>query len=131
MKLRLLRADDQLILKEGVDSLTEAELQAASQARGMRALGMPADRLKSQLSQVSSTYQGVCTLRLTFSLSAPPQWLELHLHQAVPSSLLLLSRALYLPDDIPTSNALQATLTHLPENIVSIYLLLHTHGLPC
>ena len=42
----------QMIQKEGVESLTVAELQAASQARGMRALGMPEDRLKSQLSQV-------------------------------------------------------------------------------
>ena len=42
----------QMIQKEGVESLTVAELQAASQARGMRALGMPADRLRSQLSQV-------------------------------------------------------------------------------
>lgn len=41
-----------MIQKEGVDSLTVAELQAASQARGMRALGMPIERLKSQLLQV-------------------------------------------------------------------------------
>ena len=42
----------QMIQEEGVDSLTVPELQAASQARGMRALGMPEDRLRSQLSQV-------------------------------------------------------------------------------
>ena len=41
-----------MILKEGVDSLTVPELQGASQARGMRALGMPVERLKSQLQQV-------------------------------------------------------------------------------
>ena len=52
MKLRQLKADDQLIQKEGVDSLTVVELQAACQARGMRALGMPEDRLRSQLQQV-------------------------------------------------------------------------------
>ena len=52
MKLRQLQADDLLIQKETVDSLTEAELQSASQARGMMALGMPAERLKSQLEQV-------------------------------------------------------------------------------
>ena len=52
MKLRQLQADDLLIQKEGIDSLTESELQSASQARGMRALGMPAERLKSQLEQV-------------------------------------------------------------------------------
>ena len=52
MKLRMLRADDIMIQKESVASLTDAELQAASQARGMQALGMPKDRLKSQLEQV-------------------------------------------------------------------------------
>ena len=34
----------------------------------------------------------------------------------MPSSLLLLSRALYLPDDVP--NVLQATLSTLPQPIV-------------
>lgn len=42
----------QMIEAEGVESLTVAELQAACQARGMRALGMPEDILRSQLSQV-------------------------------------------------------------------------------
>ena len=42
----------QLIQKEGVDSLTVSELQSACQARGMRALGVPEARLKSQLNQV-------------------------------------------------------------------------------
>jgi len=43
---------DQLIQREGVDSLTEQELQSACQARGMRAIGVPAARLRSQLRQV-------------------------------------------------------------------------------
>jgi LETM1 and EF-hand domain-containing protein 1 len=96
MKLRQLMADDKMIQEEGVESLTVAELQAASQARGMRALGMPENRLRSQLAQ----------------------WLELHLDQQIPSSLLLLSRALYLPDDVPTADILQATLSTLPQPIV-------------
>lgn len=45
----------QLIAKEGIDSLTVKELQQACQARGMRALGMPEDRLRSQLMQVGTT----------------------------------------------------------------------------
>ena len=53
MKLRQLKADDQLIHWEGVDSMSVAELQSASQARGMRALGLSEERLKSQLQQVS------------------------------------------------------------------------------
>ncbi len=52
MKLRQLHADDVMIQKETVDSLTEVELQTASQARGMQALGMPKDRLRYQLEQV-------------------------------------------------------------------------------
>lgn len=53
----------QLIMKEGVDSLNDAELQAACQARGMRALGLPPQRLKAQLLQVcvcTCTYVRVC-----------------------------------------------------------------------
>ena len=42
----------QMIQSEGVDSLTVEELQSACQARGMRAIGMSMDRLRSQLSQV-------------------------------------------------------------------------------
>ena len=42
----------QLIQREGVDSLTVQELQSACQARGMRAIGVPAARLRSQLKQV-------------------------------------------------------------------------------
>ena len=42
----------QMIVKEGLTSLTVAELQAASQARGMRAIGMPKDILRFQLEQV-------------------------------------------------------------------------------
>lgn len=39
MRLRRLAADDKLILKEGIDSLSITELQAACRARGMRSLG--------------------------------------------------------------------------------------------
>ena len=58
-----------------------------------------------------------CTL-LAFIVSF--QWIDLQLNKKIPTSLLLLSRALYLPEDVPTSNILQATLSALPENIVSI-----------
>ena len=47
------------------------------------------------------------------------KWLDLHLVKKIPASLLLLSRALYLPEDTPPSDALQATLSKLPESIVS------------
>ena len=41
-----------MIDKEGVEALNVSELQAACQARGMRAIGVPVERLKSQLQQV-------------------------------------------------------------------------------
>ena len=41
-----------MIDKEGIEALNVSELQAACQARGMRAIGVPVERLKSQLQQV-------------------------------------------------------------------------------
>ncbi|KAL1505373.1 hypothetical protein ABEB36_004956 [Hypothenemus hampei] len=96
MKLRQLAADDKMIQKEGVHSLTLAEVQQACRARGMRAYGVSEERLRSQLNQ----------------------WLDLSLNEKVPPSLLLLSRALMLPETIPTSDKLKATISSLPETIV-------------
>uniref|UniRef100_A0A8C3YSL2 Mitochondrial proton/calcium exchanger protein n=1 Tax=Catagonus wagneri TaxID=51154 RepID=A0A8C3YSL2_9CETA len=93
MRLRSIKADDKLISEEGVDSLTVKELQAACRARGMRALGVTEDRLRDQLKQ----------------------WLELHLRQEVPASLLVLSRAMYLPDTLSPADQLKSTLQTLPE----------------
>lgn len=62
----------------------------------MRAYGVSEQRLRSQLSQ----------------------WLDLSLNERVPPSLLLLSRALMLPETIPTSDKLKATISALPETIV-------------
>lgn len=93
MKLRNLKADDQMIKKEGIECLTVPELQAACRARGMRALGIPEERLRFQLQQ----------------------WLELSLSEHIPPSLLLLSRALYLPETLPAPDQLKATLSSLPE----------------
>ncbi len=44
--------------------------------------------------------------------------MELHLKEEIPLSLLLFSRALYLPEDVPTSDVLKEALTKLPEQIV-------------
>ncbi|XP_043500154.1 mitochondrial proton/calcium exchanger protein [Polistes fuscatus] len=97
MRLRSLAADDKLIQKEGVDSLTRSELQQACRARAMRAYGMPDTKLREQLSQ----------------------WLDLSLNKKVPPSLLLLSRALMVPDTIPMSDKLIATISALPETVVA------------
>uniref|UniRef100_A0A8C8VM12 Leucine zipper and EF-hand containing transmembrane protein 2 n=1 Tax=Pelusios castaneus TaxID=367368 RepID=A0A8C8VM12_9SAUR len=79
MNLRSIKADDEMIAKEGVNGLSVSELQSACRARGMRSLGLTEEQLKEQLSQ----------------------WLDLHLKENVPPSLLLLSRALYLIDEKP------------------------------
>uniref|UniRef100_A0A069DWN5 Mitochondrial proton/calcium exchanger protein n=1 Tax=Panstrongylus megistus TaxID=65343 RepID=A0A069DWN5_9HEMI len=95
LKLRSLAADDMMIHLEGVDSLSQSELQAACRARGMRALGVSEERLKAQLSQ----------------------WLELSLVKKVPPSLLLLSQAFMLPETTPTEEKLAATIQALPDAV--------------
>lgn len=95
MKLRSLKADDQMIWNEGIDALTVNELQQACRARGMRAVGISEERLKSQLAQ----------------------WLELSLNEKIPPSLLLLSRVLYLPENIPHTDQLKASIKALPQEV--------------
>lgn len=79
MQLRTIKADDEIIATEGVPAMNVAELQAACRSRGMRSLGLTTDQLRQQLQQ----------------------WLDLHLKENVPPSLLLLSRAMYLTDLTP------------------------------
>ncbi|XP_046873215.1 mitochondrial proton/calcium exchanger protein isoform X2 [Hypomesus transpacificus] len=95
MKLRTIRADDKMIWEEGVDSLSVTEIQAACRVRGMRSLGVTEERLKEQLRQ----------------------WLELHLKQHIPTSLLLLSRAMFLPDTLSPADQLKTTMQNLPDNM--------------
>ncbi|KAK8732531.1 hypothetical protein OTU49_006807, partial [Cherax quadricarinatus] len=97
MKLRALTADDKIIEHEGVNSLAVWELQQACRARGMRAYGLSEERLRLQLNQ----------------------WLELSLKEKVPPSLLLLSRTLYLPESVQTSDTLAATISTLPEEVAT------------
>lgn len=92
-RLNSLKAEDLMIRDEGLDSLTVSELQAACRARGMRALGVPIERLQAQLRD----------------------WLQLSLDEKIPPSLLLLSRALFVPENIPTSEQLKETIKSLPD----------------
>ena len=85
-----------MIQKEGIDALAPWELQEACRARGMRSLGVPLGRLKSQLDQ----------------------WLTLHLKENIPTSLLLLSRALYLPENLSTEEQLKKIIVELPPTAV-------------
>ena len=91
----------QLIYKEGIGSLTETELQSACRARGMRAFGVPEWRLRYQLKQ----------------------WLDMHLNDKIPLSLLLMSRALYLPETLSKEEQLKTIISSLPESTVSSCLL--------
>ncbi|XP_055204973.1 LETM1 domain-containing protein LETM2, mitochondrial isoform X5 [Gorilla gorilla gorilla] len=79
MKLKSIKADDEIIAKEGVKALSVSELQAACRARGMRSLGLTEEQLRQQLTE----------------------WQDLHLKENVPPSLLLLSRTFYLIDVKP------------------------------
>ncbi|KAJ8263540.1 hypothetical protein COCON_G00159970 [Conger conger] len=79
LQLRTIKADDEMIATEGVPAMSVSELQAACRSRGMRSLGLTTDQLRQQLQQ----------------------WLDLHLKENVPPSLLLLSRAMYLTDLTP------------------------------
>ncbi|XP_066986705.1 mitochondrial proton/calcium exchanger protein isoform X2 [Macrobrachium rosenbergii] len=97
MKLRTLAADDKIIQVEGIDSMAVWELQQACRARGMRAYGLSKERLQSQLNQ----------------------WLDLSLNEKVPPSLLLLSRTLYLPENVRPSDTLAATISTLPEEVAT------------
>ncbi|RXM29886.1 LETM1 and EF-hand domain-containing protein 1, mitochondrial [Acipenser ruthenus] len=106
MKLRAIRADDKLISEEGVDSLNVNEVQSACRVRGMRALGVTEERLREQLKQ----------------------WLELHLNQQIPTSLLLLSRAMYLPDTLSPADQLKTTLQTLPEIVVRVCFLFYNQA---
>jgi LETM1 and EF-hand domain-containing protein 1, mitochondrial len=89
-----------MIMAEGVNSLTTQELQHACQSRGIRTIGVSPTRLRSELNQ----------------------WLDLHLNHKVPSSLLILSRAFSFVDRLELTDqteALQATLSSLPDSLVS------------
>ncbi|XP_042535335.1 LETM1 domain-containing protein LETM2, mitochondrial isoform X5 [Dipodomys spectabilis] len=79
MTLKSIKADDEMIAKEGVKDLSVSELQAACRARGMRSLGLTEEQLRQQFTE----------------------WLDLHLKENVPPSLLLLSRTFYLIDVKP------------------------------
>jgi LETM1 and EF-hand domain-containing protein 1 len=98
VKLRNLEADDKLIEDEGIDNLTVEELQAACRDRGMRSYGVSIERMRSQLQQ----------------------WLDLHLNKRIPSTILLVSRALYLPENVPQEDILKAAIQSLPKAIDSI-----------
>lgn len=95
LKLSSLLADDKMIQEEGgIKKLTTEELVSACQERGMRALGLSRQRLEVQLKE----------------------WIDLHVNEKVPASLLLISRIIYLNENVPMSHRLKEAIGTLPEN---------------
>ena len=74
-----------MIFSEGVDKIPVWELQQLCRERGMRSFGVSEARLRYQLSQ----------------------WLSLHLEKKVPTTLLLLSRVMYLPETLTPEEQLK------------------------
>lgn len=93
MQLRKLKADDLLIAREGIESMSVTELQVACKDRGMRAIGITKEKLRQQLNQ----------------------WIELSTNEQVPPSLLLLSRTLFLPAAVDPATQIAAAVSALPE----------------
>ncbi|XP_042382249.1 mitochondrial proton/calcium exchanger protein-like [Zingiber officinale] len=94
-KLQEIKEDDNLIQAEGVESLSEEELRQACRERGH--LGL------------------LSTLEMRQQLR---DWLDLSLNYAVPSSLLILSRAFTVSGKLKPEEAVVATLSSLPDEVV-------------
>jgi LETM1 and EF-hand domain-containing protein 1 len=100
--LRAIKADDLEIAAEGVESLSYDELRTACRSRGMRWDGESVGSMRTQLGD----------------------WLELSLQAALPSSLLILSRAFTIthqrledPEKVAVQD-LEATLASLPDEVL-------------
>ncbi|KAM4811974.1 mitochondrial proton/calcium exchanger protein isoform X3 [Urocitellus parryii] len=90
--------EDELTL----DNLTRPQLVALCRLLELQSIGTN-NFLRFQL-----------TMRLR-SIKADDKWLDLHLHHEIPTSLLILSRAMYLPDTLSPADQLKSTLQTLPE----------------
>ncbi|TBU29049.1 LETM1-domain-containing protein [Dichomitus squalens] len=104
-RLRSLRRDDEVIAREGIDSLSTSELQAACQSRGIRTFGVSPARLREELAT----------------------WIDLHLNNRVSGVLLVLARAFQFDkkpgedEDGKTAiiRSLEAVLCGLPDNLLN------------
>ncbi|KAH9304758.1 hypothetical protein KI387_009162 [Taxus chinensis] len=94
-KLARIKEDDRMIQSEGFDALSEAELRQACRDRGMLGL-LSVEEMRQQLRD----------------------WLDLSLNHSVPSSLLILSRAFTVSGKVKPEEAVQATLSSLPDELV-------------
>ncbi|KAJ6350473.1 hypothetical protein OIU78_006608 [Salix suchowensis] len=94
-RLQEIKSDDKMIQTEGVESLSEAELRQACRDRGLLGL-LSVEEMRQQLHD----------------------WLDLSLNRSVPSSLLILSRAFSISGKVRPEEAVQATLSSLPDEVV-------------
>ncbi|KAG0485105.1 hypothetical protein HPP92_009184 [Vanilla planifolia] len=94
-KLQRIKEDDKLIQREGVESLSEEELRQACRERGHLGL-LSTEEMRQQLRD----------------------WLDLSLNHSVPSSLLILSRAFTVSGKLKPEEAVVATLSSLPDEVV-------------
>lgn len=95
-RLREIKEDDKMIQAEGgVESLSEDELRQDCRDRGMLGL-VSVEEMRQQLRD----------------------WLDLSLNRSVPSSLLILSRAFIVAGKVKPEEAVQATLSSLPDEVV-------------
>ncbi len=92
-----LRKDDEMILQEGIQTLTASELKSACNARGIRTIGVSRSRMRDELQQ----------------------WIEMQVKHAVPAPILILSRAFSYSRDMSLEDALRATVTSLPETVLT------------
>ncbi|CAL4893862.1 unnamed protein product [Urochloa decumbens] len=94
-KLRDIKNDDKMIQAEGLESLSEEELRQACRERGHLGL-LSTEEMRQQLRD----------------------WLDLSLNHAMPSSLLILSRAFTVSGRMKPEEAVVATLSSLPDEVV-------------
>ncbi|GJT81858.1 LETM1 and EF-hand domain-containing protein 1, mitochondrial-like protein [Tanacetum coccineum] len=94
-RLQKIKDDDKMIQAEGVESLSEDELRQACRDRGLLGL-LTVDEMRQQIRD----------------------WLDLSLNHSVPSSLLILSRAFSVSGKVKPEEAVQATLSSLPDEVV-------------
>ncbi|XP_050205623.1 uncharacterized protein LOC126655464 [Mercurialis annua] len=94
-RLQEIKNDDKMIQAEGVESLSEGELRQACRERGLLGL-LSVEEMRQQLRD----------------------WLDLSLNHSVPSSLLILSRAFSVSGKVKPEEAVQATLSSLPDEVV-------------
>lgn len=94
-RLQKIKNDDKMIKAEGIESLSEDELRQACRERGLLGL-LSVEEMQQQLRD----------------------WLDLSLNHSVPSSLLILSRAFTVAGKVKPEEAVQATLSSLPDEVV-------------